>query len=234
VSGGGSRPLAIGLGVLGLIATLSTSRMAAAEAPPADLAAIGVIVGTTPERSVAILQSGGRTRSAAVGGSAFGGVVTSVARHRVTLDFGGQRVELRLTTGEPLAGAPWQDPLVEPTAPPPGEAMGMGGGPKRRTLDRAEVERRITEEMPKLIQAALRPVSEDGRVIGMRISQIPDGTLLQDVGIQSGDVITDINGVKIDGLPALMGLWSSLQGASELSATVLRDGVIHGLGVTLR
>jgi general secretion pathway protein C len=68
----------------------------------------------------------------------------------------------------------------------------------------------------------------------MRISQIPDGTILQEVGIRSGDVLVDLNGVKVDGLPELVGLWSSLQGASEISATMLRDGVIHGLGVTLR
>ncbi len=208
---------------------------AAAEAPPPDLAAIGVVVGATPERSVAILQSGGRTRSAAVGGSAFGGRVIGVSRTGVAVDYAGRVVELALTMGKGAPSTP--PPSVAPpeaASPPPGEAMGAGGGPKRRTLDRAEVERRLTEEMPRLIQAALRPVTEDGRVIGMRVSQIPDGTILQDVGLRSGDVLTDLNGVKVDGLPALMGLWSSLQGASEISATVLRDGVIHGLGVSLR
>jgi general secretion pathway protein C len=218
-----------------LLACVSAS-IAVAEGPPPDLAAIGVIVGATPERSVAILQSGGRTRSAAVGGRAFGGRVTAVARTRVTLEFEGRVIELALTMGRGLATAP-PPPSAPPeasAAPAPGEAMGVGGGPRRRTLDRAQVERRLTEEMPRLIQAALRPVTEDGRVIGMRVSQIPDGTILQDVGLHSGDVITDLNGVKVDGLPALLGLWSSLQGASEINASVLRDGVIHGLGVSLR
>ena len=220
-----------------LLLALASVPTTAAEAPPPDLAAIGVIVGATPKRSVAILQSGGRTRSAAVGDSAFGGRVTAVARTRVTLDFEGRAVELTLTMGKGVASAPRPPAtLPEASTPPPGEAMGAsaGGGPRRRTLDRAEVARRLTEEMPRLIQAALRPVTEDGRVIGMRVSQIPDGTILQDVGLRSGDVLTDLNGVKVDGLPALMGLWSSLQGASEISATVLRDGVILGLGVSLR
>lgn len=218
-----------------LVLAFAGASSAASEAPPPDLAAIGVIVGATPERSVAILQSGGRTRSASIGGSAFGGRVIGVSRTSVAVDFAGRVVELALTMGKGGASAPPASVAPpEATGPPPGEAMGAGGGPRRRTLDRAEVERRLTEEMPRLIQAALRPVSEDGRVIGMRVSQIPDGTILQDVGLRSGDVLTDLNGVKVDGLPALMGLWSSLQGASEISATVLRDGVIHGLGVSLR
>lgn len=203
---------------------------------PADLAAIGVVVGRTPERSVAILQSGGRTRSVGIGEEAFGARVTAVHRDRVALDLDGRAVELRLSTGRGTASAP-RPVETRPEAgapPPPGEAMGAGGGPRRRTLDRAEVQRRLDDEVPRLMQAALRPVSHDGRVIGMRVSRIPDGTLLQEVGIQSGDVITDINGVKVDGLPALAGLWSELQGASEIDATVLRDGVIVGLGVSLR
>jgi general secretion pathway protein C len=165
----------------------------------------------------------------------FGGRVTAVHRDRVALDFEGQTLDLRVTTGRGVTPAPLPvDTRARAATPPPGEAMGNGGGPRRRTLDRAEVERRLSDEIPRLMQAALRPVSEDGRVIGMRISQIPDGTLLQEVGIQSGDVITELNGVKVDSLPALAGLWSSLQGASELDATVLRDGVILGLGVSLR
>jgi general secretion pathway protein C len=217
------------LALLVLVAVL-----AAGPDAPADLAAVGVVLSANPERSVAILQSGGRTRTAAVGDPAFGGRVTAVSRQRVALDFGGRLVELKLTRGADLPAPRRFEATHEPAGPPAGEAMGVGAGPKRRVLSRADVERRLNAELPKLAQAALRPVTEDGRVIGMRVSLIPEGTLLQEVGIRSGDVITELNGVKVDGLPALAGLWSSLQGASELDATVLRDGVIVGLGVSLR
>jgi general secretion pathway protein C len=104
----------------------------------------------------------------------------------------------------------------------------------RKILSRADVERRLTEEMPRLVQAALRPVTEDGRIVGMQVSKVPGGTLLQEVGIQSGDVLTRLNDVDVDGLPALMGLWSSLQSASEIDASVLRGGRPVSLGVSLR
>jgi general secretion pathway protein C len=205
----------------------------AAQAPPADLAAVGVVVGASADRSVAILESGGRTRLAGVGERVFGGRVTSVARNGVTLDFDGRMVELRLTTGKGARSVPRAVEAQPQAAAPHGEAMGVGG-PSRKVLDRAQVERRLAAEMPRLMQAALRPVTEGGRVIGMRVSQIPEGTVLQEVGLRSGDVLTNLNGMKVDGLPALFDMWSSLQGANEIDATVLRDGVILGMGVSLR
>ena len=48
-------------------------------APAPDVQLLGVVVARTPERSVAILRSAGRTRVAAVGDSAFGGRVAAVA-----------------------------------------------------------------------------------------------------------------------------------------------------------
>jgi general secretion pathway protein C len=223
--------------LLPVLLALAAPSVSGAQAPP-DLAAVGVVVGATPERSVVILQSGGRSRSAGLGDTAFGGRVTAVSREGVTLDFDGRAVDLRLTTGRGVSSATRPaGPATEVAGgPPPGEAMGWSpeGTPARKILSRADVERRLTEEMPRLMQAALRPVTEDGRIVGMQVSKVPGGSLLQEVGIQSGDVLTRLNDVDVDGLPALMGLWSSLPSASEIDATVLRGGRPVSLGVSLR
>jgi type II secretory pathway component PulC len=63
---------------------------------------------------------------------------------------------------------------------------------------------------------------------------VPDGTLLTDAGLQAGDVLTRINDTTIDGLPTLIALWPRLQGARELSATVLRNGQPVSLTISLR
>jgi len=65
-------------------------------APPSDLATLGVVLGRGPARSVAILLSGGKTRVAAVGEPAFGGLVLSVDARNVVLDYAGTRVEVPL------------------------------------------------------------------------------------------------------------------------------------------
>jgi general secretion pathway protein C len=208
------------------------------EAPaelPKDLAVAGVVVGTTPERSSAILTSGGRTRVITVGESAFGGRLVSVSADRVALDFGGERVQLRLPS-----------PAAAPAPPRPGglatgrPALPSGAPPEdpetpAREMSRVEVQRRLGEEIPRILaETALAPVMEEGRVVGVQVTRLPEGSLLTDAGLRTGDVLTQINGTEIDGMATLIGLWPRLQSASELRATVLRDGQPFSLLVSLR
>ena len=210
--------------------------LAVAETPaavPKDLAVAGVVVGTTPERSSAILTSGGRTRTVAVGEGAFGGRLVSVSADGVALEFGGERVELRLPTS--VAALP----------PPPGPASGRpalpAGAPPEdpetpaREMSRVEVQRRLGEEIPRILaETAVAPVMEEGRVVGVQVTRLPEGSLLTDAGLRTGDVLTRINDTEIDGMASLIGLWPRLQSATELRATVLRNGQPFSLLVSLR
>ena len=56
---------------------------------PIDLVAVGVVVARSPESSVAILRSEGRTRVVSVGDPVFGGRLLAVSRNRVSLVFEG-------------------------------------------------------------------------------------------------------------------------------------------------
>lgn len=195
-------------------------------APPGDLASLGVVLGRGSARSVAILRSGGKTRVAAVGETAFGGKVLSVDARRVVLDYGGSRVEVPLVTSAPPASSDLRPAAVEARTDGPNAP---------RTMDRREVERRLGDEVPRILaETTVVPVTEDGRVTGLALTRVPDGTLLTDAGLQAGDVLTRINDTTIDGLPTLIALWPRLQGARELSATVLRNGQPVSLTISLR
>jgi general secretion pathway protein C len=210
--------------------------LAAAETPaavPKDLAVTGVVVGATPERSSAILTSGERTRIVAVGESAFGGRLVSVSADAVALDFGGQRVELRLPTAAAArprpAGAVTGRPALPPGAPPEDPET------PAREMSKVEVQRRLGEEIPRILaETAVAPVMEEGRVVGVQVTRLPEGSLLTDAGLRTGDVLTQINGTEIDGMGTLIGLWPRLQSATELRATVLRGGQPFSISVTLR
>jgi type II secretion system protein C len=199
-------------------------------AAPADLAVAGVVVGTTPERSSAILTSGGRTRIVAVGESAFGGRLVSVGTDGVALEFGGERVALRLPTAA----------LPPPPAGPARPALPPGAPPEdpetpAREMNRVEVQRRLGEEIPRILaETAVAPVMEDGRVVGVQVTRLPEGSLLTDAGLRTGDVLTRINDTDIDGMATLIGLWPRLQSASELRAVVRRNGQTFSLLVSLR
>jgi type II secretion system protein C len=198
----------------------------AVAAPVPDVQLVGVVVARSPERSVAILRSAGRTRVAAVGDSAFGGRVVAVAVGGASLDFAGETVSLRL-----LANAAPSSPLPSRASTgAPGDAT-----PPARAMERREVDRRLSSEIPRILaETTVVPVMEDGHVSGLALTRVPEGTLLTEAGLRPGDVLTEINDTRIDGMGTLIGLWPRLQNASELRATVLRNGQRVSLNLTLK
>ena len=220
-------PVALVL-VLGLAAPPPAPAPSAA---PKDLAVAGVVVGRTPERSSAILTAGGRTRVVAVGESAFGGRLVSVSADGVALEFGAEHVRLRLPTAAPAPA-----PLAAPARP----SVPSGAPPEdpetpAREMSRVEVQRRLGEEIPRILaETAVVPVMEEGRVVGVQVTRLPEGSLLTDAGLRAGDVLTRINDTDIDGMATLIGLWPRLQNASELRAVVRRNGQTFSLRVSVR
>jgi type II secretion system protein C len=206
---------------------LAVLLLATLPAVPADLEALGVVVSGRPSASVAILRSGARTRVVKLGETAFGGRVAAIGVRGVSLDFGGQRVELRLAAAPaaPLAAAAPDaraDPLEDPATP-------------AREMSRDEVQRRLALETPRILtETTIVPVQDEQRVTGFALTRVPEGSLLSEAGLRPGDVLTAINDVPIDSLTTLMGLWPRLQNESRLNALVLRDGRPVSLTVTLR
>jgi type II secretory pathway component PulC len=70
--------------------------------------------------------------------------------------------------------------------------------------------------------------------VGVQVTRLPEGSLLTDAGLRTGDVLTRINDTDIDGMATLIGLWPRLQSASELRAVVRRNGQTFSLLVSLR
>lgn len=197
-------------------------------APPA-IEAVGVVRSATPGRSVAILRCEGRTRVVAVGETAFGARLKAVGAEAVTLERDGRPLELRLA--QATAAAPARAPVA---------AAPAGGPPEDPAtpaveLDRRQVQLRIGDEMTRILaDTAIAPVMEEGRVVGVQLTRVPEGTVLTDAGLRAGDVLTRINDTQIDGMATLIGLWPRLQNATELRAVVLRGGQPVSIRLTLR
>jgi general secretion pathway protein C len=192
-------------------------------APPADLAAVGIVVSRDPARSVALLRAGGRTRAVSVGESAFGGRVAAIVPGTVTVEFEGQRMDLRLSADTPpsvLAHAPTPAPTADPGT---------------RVLERREVERRLGEEASRILaETTLMPALDGGHVAGFTLTRVPEGSLLTDAGLRAGDVLTSINDTPIDSMATLVALYPRLQNETTLRAVVLRNGQPVSLTVNLR
>jgi len=201
------------------------SLLALGSTAPGSVRVSGIVASPEPGYSAAIFESDQRRRVAGVGEVVFGGRVTSIEPDRVTVDFGSGEVELRLE-GSVVAG---------PRAPDAARVAGQeNGAPAAAHMERAEVDRRLKVEMSRILsETQLRAIRESGAVRGLAVVRLPTGTLLTEVGLEPGDVITEINGVVLDSMATLIGLWPRLQGATELRATVLRDGRELPLTVTL-
>lgn len=195
---------------------------------PQDLQLVGLVVARSPERCVAVLRAGGKTRLVSPGEAAFGGRLIAVGVRSASLEFEGQRVEVGLAHGTaPLAVAALPR---ESAIPPPPDAP-----PAARSMERREVERRLSLEIPRILaETTAVPVMEDGKVTGLALTRIPENSLLTDAGLRPGDVVTQVNDTVIDGLPTLIGLWPRLQGAHDLRAVVIRNGVPVSLSVSLK
>jgi len=194
-----------------------------------EIQVVGVVMAVSPERSVAILRSAGRTRVAGVGDSAFGGRLVAVASDGVTLDFGGERVRARLVAASSVPPPP------APARPPAASATAGAGPPPARAMEKRDVEKRLGGEIPRILaETTVVPVMEDGHVAGLALTRIPESSLLTDAGLQAGDVLTEVNGTIVDSLASLMALYPKLQSATDLQAVVLRNGQPVRISVTLR
>jgi general secretion pathway protein C len=186
-----------------------------------DVTAVGIVMSPRPEARTAVLRSEGRTRVVAIGETAFGGRVAAIEDGQVALEFESGRVVLRLLQGTPAG--PAATAAVEPD--PDGPSV----------MDRRDIERRLGEESSRILaETTLVPAMDGGRVNGFAITRMPEGTLLSDAGLRPGDVVTEVNGVPIDSLATLIGLWPRLQTESAIRAVVMRNGQPVPLSVDLR
>jgi general secretion pathway protein C len=72
-------------------------------------------------------------------------------------------------------------------------------------------------------------VKRGGRFIGYRIKPGKDATLLSRFNLQSGDILTAVNGVKLDSPLKGLGLIQQLATANQVDLEVLRNGRVVSL-----
>lgn len=72
--------------------------------------------------------------------------------------------------------------------------------------------------------AAVAPLMEGGRSVGMRIYGIKPNTLLTKLGIRNGDVLESVNGQPLTSPDTALGAYTTLRTADKFNLSVRRDG----------
>ena len=141
-----------------------------------------------------------------------GAKLHSVYADRVLLDRGGGRIEtLRLPKD-----------LTAST----GSAMGMPQLPQAQPQPTASLRDTITDNATRLTDIVrLAPHVQEGQVVGFRVNPGRDRATFDALGLQAGDVVTDINGTVLDDPSQGLQVLQSLGESTQANVTVLRDGV---------
>ncbi len=78
------------------------------------------------------------------------------------------------------------------------------------------------QQLTKLVQ--ISAVNKDGKLLGYRIKPKKDANLLAQFNLQSGDVLTAVNGVRLNSPLKALGLVQKLATTDKVELEVLRNG----------
>jgi len=92
--------------------------------------------------------------------------------------------------------------------------------------DSGSLREMITENASRLTDIMrIAPHVEEGQVVGFRINPGRDRETFETLGLQAGDVVTDINGTVLDDPSRGLQVFEALGEATMANVTVLRNGV---------
>ena len=204
----------------------------------------GTLADRDPAAGVAVIDAGEGEQAYRAGEAISGGI--KLARvypdHAIVLRDGVEET-LTLTRDTNLQpteivrqpGSARSARVAAPNAPPP-QAAASGSSPTvhaspqlQQTIDRA---RQNPEEIAKRLQIV--PVLDGGRVTGIRLSAGADASLMNQIGLRPGDVVTAVNGAPVDSIARGQQIVEGLRNASSARVTVLRDGRPTDITISLK
>jgi len=208
--------------------------------PPLSL--VGVIVSKDVSASVAILKNeqSGQIQTLSIGEKILDFTLSQVLGNHIVLTRGEETYRIFLGRGRiTRTQAPPQKKPVEasPLASEkkPVEPQMQESDVIRMEFDRAEIERRLEEELPLIMQEArFVPNMEEGRVSGFRITGLPEKSILSQVGIRRNDIVKKINDVELDSVEGMFDLYMKFKDESRFEVTIERSGKIIRILYILR
>jgi general secretion pathway protein C len=172
-----------------------------------------------------------------------GVTILAVERGRVVLLNQGRREFISLGA-EPPKPSPSAKPSTPATRPrtKPGKSVAIDGADQAIdcanenscTVDRAFVEKLMSDPRQLMSQARMFPVTKDGETAGFRVSGIKSGSLATMLGLENGDVVSEINGAKLGTIDDALAMYQKLRRASHLSVTVERGGAVINKEISIK
>jgi general secretion pathway protein C len=98
-------------------------------------------------------------------------------------------------------------------------------GPNRYAVNRSALNSNLKNMASLFTQIRAIPnIGANGRSDGFKLSEIQPNSIFQQIGLQDGDVLTNVEGQSVSNPMRAMQLLSSLRDRSSINVTVLRNG----------
>lgn len=190
-----------------------------------NLVLVGAVSSSNPKLSLAVIANRGKQATYGINEEIEGtrAKLKAVLIDRVIIDNSGRDETLMLDGREYKKLSAASQVKAKPTP------SNRGNNPS--SVDKlSEIKAIIAKDPQQLFQyVRLSQVKRDGNVLGYRVSPGKAPELFKSVGLESGDIATQLNGNDLTD-PAAMGkVFRTLQEQSELSITVERDGQQHDI-----
>ncbi len=180
---------------------------------------LATVVADIPDYSSALISEGGKGRANGykVGDSVGSeGRIVTISQKKVCLDDGGCLCigadDKRRDAGAGAVGAD--------------SATDDGGVTKvsdtKFLVDRSFLEKQLGNVETLATQVRAAPKSEDGKIIGFRLSGIRKGSVFDKLGIKNGDVVHNVNGQSLTSMETALGAYGTLQNERAFNFEVTR------------
>jgi general secretion pathway protein C len=203
-------------------------------ATPLPLKLVGIMAGKQAQAPrFAIIESTGSPPGQAVyqvGDSVQQVFIVDILPGCVVLDRGGGQQKLCFEKDAGSAPAPGATPraaaVAPPLAPPPGDAS--GADIVRVDTGTWQIRReKLLENFANVgslsSQATVTPYFVQGQQLGFRLSRLRAGSVLQQIGLQEGDVLQKVNGLDIHTPQEALQAYQQLQTESTVRLNILRN-----------
>jgi len=175
-----------------------------------------------------IAEGSGVERGYRVGDELPGGArLDQIQRDQVLVSHNGRQEALRLPKLDDSGrtAAPASPPLFTPAATEPESATGAAAP----VIDASAIAGRLRSEVatrPQALEdiAFASPYLQNGQFVGFRLRPGRDRPLFQQLGLNGGDVLTEINGTRINSPAQGLMMLQELMSASRIEVRVLRNG----------
>jgi general secretion pathway protein C len=199
---------------------------------PLNLRLVGVFFAERGgNRALALIAEGsGIERGYRIGEALPGGVrLEQILRDRVIVSRNGQQEAINMPKMDESGQT-----LLPTTAPAPLETLGepepdpaVSDAPQ--IIDASAIAGRLRGEIaarPQALEdiAFASPYMQNGQFVGFRLRPGRDRQIFQQLGLNGGDVLTEINGTRINSPAQGLMMLQELMSASQLGVRVLRNG----------